>query len=38
MSTKKADRKKRLAQTVALVIAGIMIFSVVAAAVLSQVW
>ena len=38
MSVRKQDRKQRGTRIVALVIAGIMIFSVLAAAILSQVW
>ena len=38
MSTQKQDRKQRATRMVALIIAGIMIFSVLAAAILSQVW
>ena len=38
MSTSRKERKDRLTKVVALVIAGIMVFSVLAAAILSQVW
>ncbi len=38
MSTKKQDRKQQATRILALVIAGIMVFSVIAAAVLSTVW
>ena len=38
MSTQRESRKKKATQTFALVIAGVMVFSVVAAAILSQVW
>lgn len=38
MSTHKQERKQRATRIVALVIAGIMVFSVLAAAILSQVW
>ena len=38
MSTQKQDKKKKATRLAALVIAGVMIFSVVAAAILSQVW
>ncbi len=38
MSTRKEEHGKRTTRMIALVIAGIMIFSVLAAAILSQVW
>jgi len=38
MSDHKKTRREKTRQLVALVIAGIMIFSVIGAAVLSQVW
>ncbi len=38
MSVKKQDRKQRLTRMMAMIIAGIMVFSVLAAAILSQVW
>ena len=38
MSTSRKERKDRMTKVVALVIAGIMVFSVLAAAILSQVW
>ena len=38
MSSQHESRKKKATQTLALVIAGVMVFSVVAAAILSQVW
>ena len=38
MSTKKQDRIQRRNRVIALAIAGVMIVSILAAAVLSQVW
>jgi len=38
MSTRKQDRKQKMTRVIAIVIAGIMVFSVLAAAILSQVW
>lgn len=38
MSSQRMERKRRTNRIVALVIAFIMIFSVIAAAILSQVW
>ncbi len=38
MADTKKNRKEQTKRVMALVIAGIMVFSVVAAAVLSQVW
>lgn len=38
MSDRKATRKQKTTRIIALVIAGVMVFSVVAAAVLSQIW
>lgn len=38
MSDRKTSRKQKSKQLIALVIAGVMIFSVVAAAILSQIW
>lgn len=38
MSNQKANRKEQRKRVTALVVAGVMIFSVVAAAVLSQIW
>ena len=37
MSTRESKRKKAN-RTIALVVAGVMVFSVVAAAILSQIW
>jgi hypothetical protein len=38
MSTHKHDRKQQATRVVAFAVAGVMIFSVLAAAILSQVW
>ncbi len=38
MSTGRQDRKQQRNRVIALIIAGVMIFSVLAAAILSQVW
>ncbi len=38
MSTRKKDRKQQATRLIALTVAGVMIVSVVAAAILSQVW
>ncbi len=38
MGSQKKDRKGRATRMTALVIAGVMVFSVLAAAILSQVW
>lgn len=38
MSSQKQDRKQKAARLFSLIIAGVMLLSVVAAAVLSQVW
>ena len=38
MSTQKKEKKQKATRVVALAIAGVMIFSVVAAAILSQIW
>ena len=38
MSTHRQDRKQRMTRMAAMIIAGVMIFSVLAAAILSQVW
>ena len=38
MSTQKQGKKQKATRTIALIIAGVMIFSVLAAAILSQVW
>jgi len=38
MSLQKQGRKQKATRTIALIIAGVMVFSVLAAAILSQVW
>ncbi len=38
MSIRKQDRKQRGIRIIALAVAGVMVFSVLAAAILSQVW
>lgn len=38
MSSQKQDRKQRATRMIALIVAGVMILSVLAAAILSQVW
>ena len=38
MSDRKTTRKQKTTRIIALVIAGVMVFSVVAAAILSQIW
>lgn len=38
MSTQKKNRRQQRTRVMALVIAGVMIFSVLAAAIMSQIW
>lgn len=38
MSDRKTSKKQKTKQMIALIVAGVMIFSVVAAAILSQIW
>ena len=38
MSERRESRKQKASRIVALAVAGVMVFSVVAAAILSQVW
>ncbi len=38
MTTERNDRKKKLTRLIALIVAGVMILSVIVAAVLSRIW